>query len=99
MLSEGDIVDIVEHKDEAGFNKLYWYYGPALYGCIIKITSDATLASVILQKSFIEIYKKIALYDVSECSLFTWMLRVTITQCSETLRCSTYSVACSISGY
>lgn len=62
--------------DEVAFNELYDLYGGALYGSILKITRDQSLAEDILQVAFVKIWQKLSSFDPEKGSLFNWMYRI-----------------------
>ncbi|WP_461534087.1 RNA polymerase sigma factor [Sinomicrobium sp.] len=75
-LLEINIVNLLIEKDEKGMTMLYDYYGDALYGIALKITSDEELARDALQEGLMKIWKKAHTYDTGKAKLFTWMYRI-----------------------
>lgn len=61
----------------------YEKYSGALYGLILKFTSDLPLACVLLEESFTAIYKGVSDFDAKKGKLFSWMVRIVIRQCQE----------------
>jgi len=55
---------------------LYDNYAGSLYGVILKITPDQTLAQDILQETFVKIWRNIDSYNPDQSRLFTWMMRI-----------------------
>ncbi len=66
----------MKNKDEQAFARLYDSYSGAIYSVILQVVSDEELASDILQEVFVNIWRKIDLYDAQKGRLFTWMLNI-----------------------
>ena len=66
----------MKNKDQQAFARLYDSYSGAIYSIIQQIVSDEELASDILQEVFINIWRKIEMYDAEKGRLFTWMLNI-----------------------
>jgi len=64
-----------EQSNEA-FNYLYDNYSGALFTIINQIVAQKETASDVLQEVFLNIWKKIDLYDATKGRLFTWMLNI-----------------------
>jgi len=56
---------------------LYRKYSPLLMGFILEIIPDKKVAEEVLQKAFIEIWKRKKEYQPDIDRLFIWMLRIT----------------------
>ncbi len=67
---------------------LFNTYAPLIYGTILKFTDDTEKAERILEESFINIYGKLQDYPAAECRLFTWMIKIALAECKETLSVS-----------
>lgn len=74
--SEQELVALLQQRHEASFSYLYDNYAGALSGVIRSIISDPETVNDVLQEVFVNIWKKIGLYDPSKGRLFTWMLNV-----------------------
>jgi len=66
----------LKNKDQAAFARLYDSYSGAIYSIILQIVNDEELANDILQEVFINIWRKIEMYDAEKGRLFTWMLNI-----------------------
>lgn len=66
----------MKNKDEQAFTRLYDSYSGALYSIILQIVGDEELANDILQEVFVNIWRKIDMYDSEKGRLFTWMLNI-----------------------
>ena len=76
IIDEGDLVLMLQSKDERGFSILYDNYSSALYGVILKIVRTEEIAADVMQDSFVKIWKNIEAYNRTKGTLFTWMLNV-----------------------
>ena len=74
--SEQELVALLQQHSEKAFSYLYDSYSAALYGIINSIVTDKETANDVLQNVFLNIWKKIGLYDPSRGRLFTWMLNI-----------------------
>ena len=55
---------------------LYDHYSGALFGVIVRIVKQESIAEEILQDVFVKVWDKIGVYDSSKGRLFTWMLNI-----------------------
>lgn len=76
IIDEGDLVLMLQSKDERGFSILYDNYSSALYGVILKIVRTEEIAADVMQDAFVKIWKNIEGYNRTKGTLFTWMLNV-----------------------
>ncbi|MET0392634.1 MAG: sigma-70 family RNA polymerase sigma factor [Chitinophagaceae bacterium] len=74
--SEPELVSLLQERHEASFSYLYDNYAGALSGVIRAIIPDPETVNDVLQEVFVNIWRKIGLYDPSKGRLFTWMLNV-----------------------
>lgn len=75
-LSTAELLSLLLHKDEKGFNYLYDHYSGALYGVIFRIVTYREEANEVLQDVFIKIWNNIESFDENKGSLYTWMLNI-----------------------
>ena len=73
---EETILERIEKGDKNFVNLIYDNYADNLYGVILQIIGDESMAQDILQASFIKIYKNINKYDPKKSKLFTWLLAI-----------------------
>ena len=73
---ERELVAALRHKDEGAFGYLYDHYAGALYSVIKQIVGEMETSNDVLQETFVNIWRKIDLYDESKGRLFTWMLNI-----------------------
>ena len=81
---------MLKSKDQQAFGYLYDHYSGALYSIILQILADTQLSSDVLQEVFINIWRKIDMYDPSRGRLFTWMLNIARNASIDTLRSKSY---------
>jgi len=74
--SEQELVSQLLQQNDQAFSYLYDNYSPALFGVISQIIANREAAADVLQDVFVNIWKKISLYDASKGRLFTWMLNI-----------------------
>lgn len=67
---------LLKERREEAFAYLYDHYSGALYSIITGIVSDPSHASDVLQEVFLNIYRRIDMYDASRSRLYTWMLNI-----------------------
>lgn len=67
---------LLQQQSEPAFSYLYDNYSGALYGIINQVVNDVETANDVLQEVFLNIWKKIGLYDASKGRLYTWMLNI-----------------------
>ena len=86
MLFETSLIQSIKQNNTGAFTLLYEKYSPAVYRCILRITSDKALACLLLEKSFCTIWHSIDEYNPSQQSLFNWILQTTLKQCQQKLK-------------
>lgn len=90
LYSEEDLIVSLRKGDESAYLYLYEHYSATLYGCVIQIIPDRTLAEDTLQEVFLKIFQKIDLYDVEKGRLFTWMMQLTRNMAIDKVRSKSY---------
>ena len=88
--SEQELVSQLLKQNGQAFSYLYDNYSPALFGVINQIISDKEVAADVLQDVFVNIWKKIGLYDDTKGRLFTWMLNIARNAAIDKLRSRSY---------
>lgn len=73
---EGELISLLQNKNDQAFSYLYDNYAGALYGVVKQIVTDTELCNDVLQEVFVSIWKKIDTYDPAKGRLFTWMLNI-----------------------
>ena len=72
-ISESDLVRLISNGDVPALGLLYDRYAPLLFGSILKMVKDEKLASEVLEKTFLEVWRKCQSGDCLKISLFAWM--------------------------
>ena len=80
----------MQQRNEKAFAYLYDNYSGALFGIVNSIIPDKVVANDVLQNVFVNIWKKIELYDASKGRLFTWMLNIARNAAIDELRSKGY---------
>jgi RNA polymerase sigma factor (sigma-70 family) len=88
--NEPELVQLLAGGKNKAYVYLYQHYSSALFGVILNIVPDETIAADILQDVFINIYRKIDTYDASKSRLYTWMLNIARNLSIDTLRSKGY---------
>lgn len=73
---EKELVTALRSKDNQAFGYLYDHYSGALYSVVRQVVGDTEVSNDVLQETFVNIWRKIELYDESKGRLFTWMLNI-----------------------
>lgn len=73
---EHELVAALRGKNDHAFGYLYDNYSGALYSVVKQIVGDGEVSNDVLQETFVNIWRKIELYDESKGRLFTWMLNI-----------------------
>lgn len=81
---------LLQQRDEKAFGYLYDNYSGALFGIISGIIPENEIAADVLQNVFLNIWRKIELYDASKGRLFTWMLNIARNAAIDELRSRGY---------
>lgn len=74
--SEHELVALLQQRTDHSFGYLYDNYSGALLGVVGAIVTDQEIARDVLQEVFVNIWRKIELYDPTKGRLFTWMMNV-----------------------
>lgn len=81
---------MLQQQSEIAFAYLYDNYSTSLYGIINSIVTEKETASDVLQDVFVNIWKKIELYDATKGRLFTWMLNIARNAAIDKIRSKSY---------
>lgn len=74
--SEPELVNLLKEQSNEAFNYLYDNYSGALFTIINQIVPDRDTTDDVLQEVFVNIWRKIEMYDSEKGRLFTWMLNI-----------------------
>lgn len=81
---------MLQQRVDHSFSYLYDNYSGALFGIINAIIPDEETVRDVLQEVFVNIWKKIELYDPTKGRLFTWMMNVARNAAIDKLRSRSY---------
>jgi RNA polymerase sigma-70 factor (ECF subfamily) len=90
IYNEQELVALLKSRENKAFNYLYDNYSGALYSIVLQVLSDTELANDVLQEVFVNIWRKIDIYDPAKGRLFTWMLNIARNAAIDTLRSKNY---------
>ena len=90
LVSEPELIALLQKRDRKGYEILYDKYSAALFGAIIRIVKQTELAEDILSETFIKIANSFHQYDQSKGRLFTWMINIARNQSIDKLRSKDY---------
>ncbi|MEO0474057.1 MAG: sigma-70 family RNA polymerase sigma factor [Bacteroidota bacterium] len=76
LMDEQQLVLALQKRDQRALMQLYDHYSGALYGVIIRIVVDRSLAEDVLQETMIKIWDRFSAYESNKGRLFTWMVRI-----------------------
>lgn len=88
MNSEAYIIDLLKSQDRRVISILYDNYGAALYGVVLRIVGEESIAEDVMQDTFIKVWKNGQRYDRKKGKLFTWLLNIARNTAIDTLRSS-----------
>jgi RNA polymerase sigma-70 factor (ECF subfamily) len=75
-LSEEELVLALQRRENIAAEALYDMYSASLFGVIVRIVNDETLAEDILQDTFVKIWNSFSSYSTEKGRLFTWMVNI-----------------------
>lgn len=73
---DSEIITRIIQKDRNALYQLYDKYSGALFGVILRICRNQSLAEDVLQETFIKIWEKIGSYDAEKGKFYTWSYRI-----------------------
>lgn len=76
MSQHQHLIKSLQAGDKRALSELYDNYSGALYGVIVRICNDETVAQDILQETFLKIWKNANSYDPSKGRFYTWAYRI-----------------------
>lgn len=76
---------LIRKNRQQGFEKLYKSYGCILYGLALKSVSSKELAEEIVQRTFLNVLKKIDFFSDQKYSFHIWMIQNLIAAIKELL--------------
>ncbi len=76
LSNENDLIEGLKAQNPAAFDALYSKYASILYGNILQIIQNQSIAQQILEDTFINIWNNIEQYDSTNGNLIDFMKRV-----------------------
>jgi RNA polymerase sigma-70 factor (ECF subfamily) len=86
LLPETEIIERLKAQDSSIISYLYDHYSHALYGIIVHIVQDESIAEEVLQETFLKIWQNANVYDAQKGRLYTWMLNIARNMAIDTTR-------------
>lgn len=83
--SDAALCLLIRKNRQQGFEKLYKSYGCILYGLALKSISSKELAEEIVQRTFLNVLKKIDFFSDQKYSFHIWMIQNLIAAIKELL--------------
>lgn len=75
-MDQNEYISILKSDDHTSYGKVYDAYSGALYGVILRMVRDESVASELLQDAFLKIWINRERYDPGKGRLYTWMNRI-----------------------
>ena len=75
-IDESNLVAGLRRQENSAIEILYDHYSAALYGVIVRILRDESVAEDVLQETLVKVWRNIGSYDESKGRLFTWLVRI-----------------------
>ena len=66
----------LQRRENIAAQALYDMYSASLFGVIVRIVNDESLAEDILQDAFVKIWNSFSSYSTEKGRLFTWMVNI-----------------------
>ena len=73
---ESQIISYLHKKDKQAINLVFTNYKNALFGVIVKIVGDESIAEDVLQDSLVKIWRFGPKFDPEKGRLFTWLINI-----------------------
>lgn len=92
MSIEPSIIQRLKNKDELALTQVYSMYSESLYGVIIRMCKNQSIANSVLQDTFLTIWEKADSFDDSKGKFFTWAYRIAKNKTLNELRKTNYLI-------
>ncbi|WP_298545713.1 RNA polymerase sigma factor [uncultured Aquimarina sp.] len=76
MKDDLELIRKLQNQDSYALSKVYDLYSGALYGVILRMCKDESLAQDLLQETFMKIWQKSHTYNPDKGKFFTWSYRI-----------------------
>jgi len=85
ILTEHELITLVQQKNEHAFSKLVTLFRDRVFNTALGMVQHEADAEDIAQEVFIKVYRSIGDFK-KEADLFTWIYRITVNRCLDYLR-------------
>ncbi len=76
LLTEAQLITLLQQGDQQAFSYLYDRYAPPLYGFIKTTIASDEWAEEVLLEVFVHVWRYIDCYNLGQIRLFSWMVRL-----------------------
>ncbi|MEQ9402463.1 MAG: sigma-70 family RNA polymerase sigma factor [Cyclobacteriaceae bacterium] len=76
QIDQDQLVAELKAKKPEAMSYLYDNYSGAIFGAILRIVGEESIAEEVLQDAFMKFWNKIDQYDSSKGRFFTWMINI-----------------------
>ncbi|MHA7059590.1 RNA polymerase sigma factor [Aquimarina sp. M1] len=76
MKDDLELISKLQNQDSRALSIIYDLYAGAIYGVILRMCKDESLAQDLLQETFMKIWHKSHTYDPNKGKFFTWSYRI-----------------------
>ncbi|HEY1770166.1 MAG TPA: sigma-70 family RNA polymerase sigma factor [Chthoniobacterales bacterium] len=84
--SDQALVTRMNHGDDHAFEIFYDRFAPGLFSMVFAILRDQKESEDVLQEAFLQMWKRVATYDATRSSLFTWAVMISRHKAIDRLR-------------
>jgi RNA polymerase sigma factor (sigma-70 family) len=77
LLEEDKLISLLKSNNEKAFHYLYDHYSGAIYGTLLKMVRDESIAQDLMQEVFTKVWNHIGSFRPDRGRLFTWMMQIT----------------------
>lgn len=90
IFSDEEIVALLRSKDVRGINALYDQYGSNLLGLVGEIVKVEYFSEIVLQNTFLKVWKNIDSFSIEKGRFFTWVINIARNSAFDMLRSKQY---------
>ena len=76
MMTQDDVLLLIQKKDSKAYSVLYDMYSKSLFAVILNLVKDKEVAEDVLQEVFVKIWKNMESYNESKGRFYTWALNI-----------------------
>lgn len=71
-----DLLTAVARGDETAFARLYDAVSPRIFGLVLRVVADQTLAEEVTQETFLDVWRRAGSFDGSKGSALSWIFTI-----------------------